>query len=82
MCGEVSDTFCLADNKLFFTSTDGVTTVIEPTRTYRQLGRNELFGQTMASMAVADQCLIVRNSTGLSCIAASSSERSRSVQAK
>ena len=58
----------LADGKLYFTNQVGITTVLAPGRAYRELARNELFGQTMASLAVCGQGLLVRTSSHLYCV--------------
>ena len=58
----------LADGKLYFTSQAGITTVLAPGRTYQELSRNELFGQTMASLAICGRGLLVRTSTHLYCV--------------
>jgi hypothetical protein len=59
----------LASGKhLYFTSEGGLTTVIEAGRTYRELARNPLFGQTRASLAVCGESLLFRTSRVLYCI--------------
>jgi hypothetical protein len=58
----------LAGGKLYFTSQEGITTVIEPGRKYQELDRNELFGQTMASLAVCRDSLLLRTSSHLYCL--------------
>ena len=60
-----------AAEKLFFTSTEGVTYVIPPRREFSLLFRNESFGRTMASIAVTHRQLLIRNSTGVTCWQAS-----------
>jgi outer membrane protein assembly factor BamB len=58
----------LADGKLYFTNQVGITTVLAPGRQFRELARNELFGQTMASLAVCDGGLLIRTSSHLYCV--------------
>ncbi|MEX2176818.1 MAG: PQQ-binding-like beta-propeller repeat protein [Pirellulaceae bacterium] len=57
-----------ADGKLYFTSQEGVTTVIRPGREYTELARNQLFGQTMASPAIAGEALLIRADRTLYCV--------------
>jgi len=57
-----------ADGKLYFTSQEGVTTVLRPGREYRELAKNQLFGQTLASLAVCGESLIIRADRTLYCI--------------
>jgi outer membrane protein assembly factor BamB len=57
-----------ADGKVYFTSQEGVTTVLQQGSNYRELARNQLFGQTMASLAIADQSLLIRADRMLYCI--------------
>jgi outer membrane protein assembly factor BamB len=57
-----------ADGKLYFTSREGVTTVLRPGRKYEELARNTLFGQTYASLAVAGQTLFLRADRTLYCL--------------
>ncbi len=54
-----------ADQKLYFTSTEGVTTVVRPGREYAELACNHLFGETMSSLAVAGDSLLIRTSSSL-----------------
>jgi len=57
-----------ADGKLYFTNQSSTTTVIHPGREYEELARNELFGQTLASMAVCGDALVIRTDLALYCI--------------
>ncbi len=50
-------------------NTEGETTVVLPGRKYHALARNQLFGQTFASIAVAGESLLIRNSSALMRIA-------------
>lgn len=58
----------LADGKLYFTSQEGITTVLKPGREYHELAKNQLFGQTMASLAVCGDGLLIRTSSHLYCV--------------
>ena len=58
----------LADGKLYFTSKEGTTTVIRSGREYHHLAENQLFGQTLSSMAVAGESLLIRTSSTLYCV--------------
>jgi len=49
-----------ADDKLYFVSQECMTTVLRPGREYQELSRNQLFGQTMASPAIAGSALLLR----------------------
>jgi outer membrane protein assembly factor BamB len=57
-----------ADGKLYFTSMEGVTTVLRAGRQYEELARNELFGQTLASLAVSGHSLLIRADRKLYCL--------------
>jgi outer membrane protein assembly factor BamB len=57
-----------ADGKLYFTSREGVTTVLRPGREYHELARNQLFGQTLASLAVCQRALLIRADRLLYCV--------------
>jgi len=57
-----------ADGKLYFTSNEGITTVLRPGPRYQELARNRLFGETKASMAVAGESLLIRTASALYCI--------------
>jgi outer membrane protein assembly factor BamB len=57
-----------ADGKLFFTSQDGTTIVLRPGRKYEELARNQLFGRTLASLAVAGEALLIRTDPLLYCL--------------
>jgi hypothetical protein len=58
----------LADDKLYFTSKEGITTVVRPGRVYQELARNRLFGQTMSSLAVTGESLLIRTAAALYCV--------------
>ncbi|MCI0359551.1 MAG: PQQ-like beta-propeller repeat protein [Planctomycetaceae bacterium] len=57
-----------ADGKLYFTSQEGVTTVVKPGLKYEELGRSQLIGQTMASPAIAGEALLIRADRMLYCV--------------
>jgi outer membrane protein assembly factor BamB len=57
-----------ADGKLYFTSCEGVTTVLRPGREYAELAKNQLFGQTYASLAISGQTLLIRADRTLYCV--------------
>jgi len=57
-----------AGGHIYFTSSDGVTTVIRPGRVYDELGKNELFGETYASLAVYRNHFLLRTNPVLYCL--------------
>ena len=57
-----------ADGRLFFTSEQGITTVLRPGPEYHELARNQLFGQTMASLAIAGESILIRTAPTLYCV--------------
>ena len=63
--GTYSASPVLAAGYLFFPSEQGVTTVIQPGREYRRVARNTLDGSLLASMAVADDAIIMRSDSSL-----------------
>jgi hypothetical protein len=54
-----------ADGRIYFLSEEGVTTVIAPGTTYRELGKNELNETTFASIAVSDGSFFIRGDSNL-----------------
>ncbi|MCA9439959.1 MAG: PQQ-binding-like beta-propeller repeat protein, partial [Candidatus Omnitrophica bacterium] len=54
-----------ADGRIYITSKKGMTTVIEPGRTFNKLAENELDGEIWASPAVAGNSLLLRSKTHL-----------------
>jgi outer membrane protein assembly factor BamB len=66
--GNFSASPIAADGKIYFTSREGVTTVIRPGRPYDELARNQLFGQTLASPAICGNALIIRADRILYCL--------------
>jgi outer membrane protein assembly factor BamB len=57
-----------ADGKLYFTSREGITNVLRAGREFQLLARNQLFGQSMASLAVCGQSLLIRADRLLYCV--------------
>jgi outer membrane protein assembly factor BamB len=66
--GSFSASPLAGDGKLYFTSEQGITTVLRAGREYHELARNQLIGQTMASLAVTDGALLIRTASTLYCI--------------
>ena len=54
-----------ADERIYFQSEEGVTTVIAPGREYHELARNELDGSMLASLAVSDGSIFIRSHSHL-----------------
>ena len=63
--GTFSASPVFADHRLYFTSEDGDTTVIEPGKTFRKLASNSLDGRMLASMAVSGGAIFLRSETHL-----------------
>jgi len=57
-----------ADGKLYFTSREGITTVMRTGREPDELAKNQLFGQTYASIAVSGKTLLIRADRTLYCV--------------
>ncbi len=57
-----------ADGKLYFVNQAGVTIVIQPGQTYQELARNETFGETLATPAIAKDRIIIRTDPILYCV--------------
>ena len=55
----------MADGKLYFTSEDGVTTVVRAGREYEELAANALEERTLASLGVIDGSILLRTDTAL-----------------
>jgi outer membrane protein assembly factor BamB len=55
-------------DKLYFTSREGITTVVRCGRIFEELNRNQLFGQTLASAAVAGDRILMRADRTLYCL--------------
>jgi outer membrane protein assembly factor BamB len=56
------------DGKLYFTSREGLTTVVRPGREYQEIAKNQVFGQTLASLAVNGEALLLRTDRALHCV--------------
>jgi outer membrane protein assembly factor BamB len=63
--GEYGASLLYADNRIYISSKEGKTTVIEPGREFRVLAVNELDGFLGASGAVAGKSLLLRTKTHL-----------------
>lgn len=57
-----------ADGRIYISSEDGVTIVLEPGREYVELAKNELEGVFKASIAVAGRTFILRSDQAVYCI--------------
>ena len=66
--GSYSASPLAADGKLFFTSVQGITTVLRPGSEFNELARNQLFGQTLASLAIAGESILIRTAPTLYCV--------------
>jgi hypothetical protein len=78
IAGNYSASPILAEEKLYFLSEEGITTVLRPGREFQLLAQNQLFGQTMASIAVAGQSLLIRTDPYLYCLRKSELEITKS----
>ena len=65
MPGKYSASPMCADGKTYYCSHEGMTTVIAPGDEYRELAKNELAGQIMASPVVVEDELLLRSDTHL-----------------
>lgn len=65
LSGNYGASLLYADNRIYISSMQGKTTVIEPGPTFRVLAVNELDGGFWASPAVADESLLLRTKTHL-----------------
>lgn len=63
--GNYSASPVFADGRIYFTSEEGLSTVIAPGREYRQLATNRLDGDALASLAVSDASIFIRTGTHL-----------------
>ena len=63
--GKYGASLLYADNRIYVSSKQGKTTIIEPGRTFRELAVNELDGELWASPAVAGESLLLRTKTHL-----------------
>ncbi|MDB4634455.1 PQQ-like beta-propeller repeat protein [Rubripirellula sp.] len=63
--GNYSSSPLLAGGKLYFTSEDGVTTVVRAGEEFEELGANTLEERTLASLGVIDDSILLRTATAL-----------------
>lgn len=63
--GNYSASPVFADGRIYFQSEEGITTVLAPGREFRVLARNQLDGETLASMAVSEGSLFLRTDSAL-----------------
>lgn len=57
-----------ADGKLYLTNQAGLTTVMKPGAAYEELAKNTMFGETLATMAIAGDAILIRTDPILYCI--------------
>jgi outer membrane protein assembly factor BamB len=57
-----------ADGRIYFLSEDGQSVVIAAGRQFKVLAANRLDGQTLASMAVSGDSILIRSNTHLYCL--------------
>lgn len=53
------------DGKIYFTSEDGVTSVVRPTREFSVIAKNKIEERTLASIGIVDQSLLLRTDAAL-----------------
>jgi outer membrane protein assembly factor BamB len=63
--GRYGASLLYTDNRIYISSKQGKTTIIEPGREFRELAVNELDGEFWASPAVAGESLLLRTKTHL-----------------
>ncbi|KAA5538716.1 PQQ-binding-like beta-propeller repeat protein [Roseiconus nitratireducens] len=66
--GNYSASPLLADGRIYLTSEEGVTTVLDPGPQYKEITTNKLEGKTMASIAVSRGNFFIRTGDSLYCI--------------
>ncbi|MCS7470599.1 PQQ-binding-like beta-propeller repeat protein [Stieleria sp. ICT_E10.1] len=66
--GNYSASPLLADGRIYLTSEEGITTVLEPGPQYKEITRNTLDGKSMASIAVSQGNFFIRTGDRLYCI--------------
>ena len=66
--GNYSASPLLADGRIYITSEEGITTVLEPGPRYQEITQNTLGGKTMASIAVSQGNFFIRTGESLYCI--------------
>ncbi len=54
-----------ADGKIYFTSEDGITTVVRPGRQFTKVAENDLGERTLASLGVVDNSILIRTEAAL-----------------
>ena len=54
-----------ADGRIYFLSEEGEATVIAPGKEFKVLAKNQVDGQTLASLAVSDGALFLRSQSHL-----------------
>jgi outer membrane protein assembly factor BamB len=65
LSGNYSASPVFADGRIYFQSEEGITTVLAPGREFRVLARNQLEGDTLASMAVSEGSIFLRTDSAL-----------------
>jgi len=65
LSGQYGASLLYSDNRIYVSSKQGKTTVIEAGRTFRELAVNKLDGELWASPAVAGKSLLFRTKTHL-----------------
>lgn len=68
LIGNYSASPLLADGRIYITSEEGVTTVLESGLQYKVIATNKLDGKTMASIAVSQGNFFIRTGDSLYCI--------------
>jgi outer membrane protein assembly factor BamB len=71
--GTYSASPVVADGKLYVTSEDGITTVLEAGREFKVLAENDLAGYTLSSPAISEGQIFIRTDKYLFCIGERSS---------
>jgi len=66
--GSYASSLVSADNKIYVTNKTGLTTVFKPGSVYTEIAKNQLFGETMATIAIAGESLLLRTDPILYCI--------------
>jgi outer membrane protein assembly factor BamB len=66
--GNYSASPLLADGRIYITSEEGLTTVLEPGSQYKEITTNKLDGKSMASIAVSEGNFFIRTGDSLYCI--------------
>jgi outer membrane protein assembly factor BamB len=63
--GEHNASLLHADGRIYISSRTGTTAVIEPSKVFKLIAKNELPGQAMASIAIADRAMFLRTDAAL-----------------